>query len=265
MTDGRDDIDETKKQAPEVGAPEPVQPEEAPDEVMPGAVTPGDEAPEDGVVAEGDGDFEEGDLEGDDLDGEDGDYDDEEYDDEDDEDAPRGQPMPVLPPLPVMPDHPRCGFIALVGAPNAGKSTLLNAMIGSKVSIVSPKVQTTRTRVLGITIEGDTQMIFVDTPGIFKPKRRLDRAMVAAAWQGAEDADVIGVLYDVSRRSIDEDTRSIVARLKEQGREAVLILNKIDLVKRDVLLGIAAAFQQDGGSSPTSSWCRPPPPTASPT
>ncbi|WP_377810096.1 GTPase Era [Azospirillum sp. A29] len=145
-----------------------------------------------------------------------------------------------------MPDHPRCGFIALVGAPNAGKSTLLNAMIGSKVSIVSPKVQTTRTRVLGITIQGDAQMIFVDTPGIFKPKRRLDRAMVAAAWQGAEDADVIGVLYDVSRRSIDEDTRSIVARLKEQGREAILILNKIDLVKRDVLLGIADAFRQEG-------------------
>ncbi|MBY6261579.1 GTPase Era [Azospirillum sp. 412522] len=145
-----------------------------------------------------------------------------------------------------MPEHPSCGFIALVGAPNAGKSTLLNAMIGSKVSIVSPKVQTTRTRVLGITIQGDAQMIFVDTPGIFKPKRRLDRAMVAAAWQGAEDADVIGVLYDVSRRSIDEDTRSIVARLKEQGREAILILNKIDLVKRDVLLGIADTFRQEG-------------------
>ncbi|AWK89031.1 GTPase Era [Azospirillum thermophilum] len=151
-----------------------------------------------------------------------------------------------LPPPTVLPEHPRCGYVALVGAPNAGKSTLLNAMIGSKVSIVSPKVQTTRTRVLGITIAGDSQLIFVDTPGIFRPKRRLDRAMVAAAWQGAEDADVICVLYDVSRRSIDEDTRGIVARLKELKRPAILILNKIDLVKREVLLGIADSFQQEG-------------------
>ncbi|MFD1625055.1 GTPase Era [Azospirillum griseum] len=146
----------------------------------------------------------------------------------------------------AQPDHPRCGFVALVGAPNAGKSTLLNAMIGSKVSIVSPKVQTTRTRVLGITIVGDSQLIFVDTPGIFKPKRRLDRAMVAAAWQGAEDADVIGVLYDVSRRGVDDDTLGIIERLKEQGRKAILILNKIDLVKRDVLLGIADGFRESG-------------------
>ncbi|SMH60565.1 GTP-binding protein Era [Azospirillum lipoferum] len=168
----------------------------------------------------------------------------------DDEDGEEGETVESagieLPPLVSMPENPRCGFVALVGAPNAGKSTLLNAMIGSKVSIVSPKVQTTRTRVLGITIEGDSQLIFVDTPGIFKPKRRLDRAMVAAAWQGADDADVIGVLYDVSRRGIDDDTRSIVARLKEQGRQAILILNKIDLVKRDVLLGIADEFQQSG-------------------
>ncbi len=145
-----------------------------------------------------------------------------------------------------MPENPRCGFVALVGAPNAGKSTLLNAVIGAKVSIVSAKVQTTRTRVLGITIAGDSQLIFVDTPGIFKPKRRLDRAMVAAAWQGAEDADIVGVLFDASRRGIDDDTRGIVARLKEQGRPAILILNKIDLVKREVLLGLADAFNREG-------------------
>ncbi|CAO3445552.1 GTP-binding protein Era [Azospirillum largimobile] len=235
MTDGRDDIDKTKIETPGSEAAEPKPESQEPKSVK------DDEAleHEDGG-AEGE-DAEEGDFEDDEY--EDGDYED---DEDDDEDAPRGQPISVLPPLPTMPEHPRCGFIALVGAPNAGKSTLLNAMIGSKVSIVSPKVQTTRTRVLGITIQGDAQMIFVDTPGIFKPKRRLDRAMVAAAWQGAEDADVIGVLYDVSRRSIDEDTRSIVARLKEQGREAILILNKIDLVKRDVLLGIADAFRQEG-------------------
>lgn len=145
-----------------------------------------------------------------------------------------------------MPENPRCGFVALVGAPNAGKSTLLNAMIGAKISIVSNKVQTTRTRVLGITIEGDSQLIFVDTPGIFKPRRRLDRAMVAAAWAGAEDADIVGLLYDVSRRGIDDDTRTIIARLKNEGRKAILILNKIDLVKRDTLLALIETFNQDG-------------------
>ncbi|MDW7552064.1 GTPase Era [Azospirillum brasilense] len=145
-----------------------------------------------------------------------------------------------------VPENPRCGFVALVGAPNAGKSTLLNAMVGSKVSIVSSKVQTTRTRVLGITIAGDSQIIFVDTPGIFKPKRRLDRAMVAAAWQGAEDADLVGLLFDVSRRGIDQDTQGIITRLKEQGRKAILILNKIDLVPREKLLGLADSFNQEG-------------------
>lgn len=145
------------------------------------------------------------------------------------------------------PEHPRCGFIALVGAPNAGKSTLLNALIGAKVSIVSPKVQTTRTRVLGITITGDSQLLFVDTPGIFKPKRRLDRAMVAAAWQGAGDADLIGVLVDASRRGIDDDTRGILEKLKEEGRNAILILNKIDLVRhREILLSLTQELNRDG-------------------
>ena len=99
-----------------------------------------------------------------------------------------------------------CGFVALVGAPNAGKSTLLNELIGSKVSIVTPKVQTTRTRIRGICIEGDAQLVFVDTPGIFRPKRRLDRAMVDAAWSGARDADIVVVLIDVNR-GFDKDSR----------------------------------------------------------
>lgn len=145
-----------------------------------------------------------------------------------------------------MPETLRCGFVALVGSPNAGKSTLLNAMVGSKVSIVSPKVQTTRVRVLGITIEGGSQLLFVNTPGIFRPKRRLDRAMVAAAWQGADDADVIAVLFDSTRRGIDDDTRGIIERLKEQNRKAVLLLNKIDLVRRDVLLGLAEKLNAEG-------------------
>jgi GTPase len=144
------------------------------------------------------------------------------------------------------PENPRCGFIALVGAPNAGKSTLLNTLIGTKVSIVSPKVQTTRARVLGITIEDDSQLIFVDTPGIFRPRRRLDRAMVAAAWQGADDADLIALLYDSTRRSVDDDTKGILERLKDDKRPAVLILNKIDLVRRDVLLAITGELNQDG-------------------
>lgn len=138
----------------------------------------------------------------------------------------------------------RCGFVALVGAPNAGKSTLLNALVGSKVSIVSPKEQTTRSRVLGITIEGRSQLLFVDTPGVFRPKRRLDRAMVAAAWAGAEDADLAAVLFDASRRGIDDDTRSIVERIKTTGREAILILNKIDLVPRERLLPLIAEMTE---------------------
>ena len=109
------------------------------------------------------------------------------------------------------PSPKRCGFIAIVGAPNVGKSTLLNRMVGTKVSIVSPKVQTTRTRVLGILIKNSAQLIFIDTPGIFRPRRRLDRAMVAAAWGGAADADQIMVLVD-SDKGIDADTRSIIWR-----------------------------------------------------
>jgi GTP-binding protein Era len=131
-----------------------------------------------------------------------------------------------------------CGYVALVGAPNAGKSTLLNLLVGTKLSIVTPKVQTTRSRVLGIALKGETQLIFVDTPGIFAPKRRLDRAMVAAAWAGADDADIVVVLVDAAH-GIDDDTRNILERLKTTQRRRVLALNKIDLVKREKLLPLA--------------------------
>ena len=139
----------------------------------------------------------------------------------------------------------RCGYVALIGAPNAGKSTLLNQMIGRKLAIVTPKVQTTRTRLLGIAIEGDAQLIFVDTPGIFAPRRRLDRAMVAAAWAGAADADQVVLLVDAERPA-DPDARHIVERLAAGGRRAILALNKIDLVRRDKLLGIADALFRAG-------------------
>ena len=135
-------------------------------------------------------------------------------------------------------DGLKCGFVALLGAPNAGKSTLLNALVGQKVSIVTQKVQTTRTRVRGIAIEGDSQIIYVDTPGIFAPKRRLDRAMVAAAWGGAADADVTCLLVDAKKR-IDADTQLIIDGLKEAGRLRVLVLTKIDLVERASLLTLA--------------------------
>jgi GTP-binding protein Era len=137
----------------------------------------------------------------------------------------------------------RCGYIALVGAPNAGKSTLLNLLVGTKLSIVTPKVQTTRSRVLGIALRGEAQLIFIDTPGIFAPKRRLDRAMVAAAWAGAEDADIVAVLVDASR-GVDDDTRGILEHLKATQRRPVLALNKIDLVRREKLLPLANDLSQ---------------------
>jgi GTPase len=139
----------------------------------------------------------------------------------------------------------RCGYVALVGAPNSGKSTLLNQLVGAKVSIVSPKVQTTRSRLLGIVVEGDAQLIFVDTPGIFAPKRRLERAMVAAAWAGAEDADIIVVLVDAAR-GVDADTRRIFDGLKSAGRRALLALNKIDLVAPVELLPLTDRLAKEG-------------------
>ena len=137
----------------------------------------------------------------------------------------------------------RCGYVALIGAPNAGKSTLLNRLVGQKLAIVTPKVQTTRCRLLGIATEGETQLIFVDTPGIFEPRRRLDRAMVAAAWAGAADADVSVLLVDAAR-GIDDDTRRIVDRLKSEARPVILALNKVDLVRRENLLSLAGQLSK---------------------
>ncbi len=133
----------------------------------------------------------------------------------------------------------RCGFVALVGAPNAGKSTLLNALVGAKISIVSRKVQTTRMLVRGIAIAGDAQIVFVDTPGIFTPRRRLDRAMVASAWGGAADAEVVALLVD-ARNGIDDEVEAILGKLESLGATRILVLNKIDLVARPKLLGLAA-------------------------
>lgn len=131
----------------------------------------------------------------------------------------------------------RCGFVALVGAPNAGKSTLLNALVGSKIAIVTHKVQTTRSRLIGVAIHNDAQMVFVDTPGIFTAKKRLERAMVAAAWDGANDADVVVLLVDASRK-LEDNTIQIVTGLGERRKKPILVLSKIDLVKRDNLLAI---------------------------
>ncbi len=136
-------------------------------------------------------------------------------------------------------DATRCGFVAIVGAPNVGKSTLVNALVGAKVSIVSPKVQTTRMRVRGIAVVNQSQIIFVDTPGIFAPRRRLDRAMVAAAWSGAGDADLVALVVDATR-GMDEETLAIASRLGAAKAKKLLIINKIDLVKRDTLLGLVA-------------------------
>lgn len=138
----------------------------------------------------------------------------------------------------------RCGFVALIGAPNVGKSTLLNWMVGSKVSIVSPKVQTTRSRVLGIAMAGAAQIIFIDTPGVFAPKKRLERAMVSAAWGGARDADEIVVLID-ARRGVEKDSRLIIDRLRRDRRSATLAINKVDAVRRDSLLALVAELDRE--------------------
>ena len=138
----------------------------------------------------------------------------------------------------------KAGFVALIGAPNTGKSTLMNAMVGQKVSIVTPKVQTTRSRIRGISMHNDIQIIFVDTPGIFKPKRRLDRAMVHAAWRGAEDGDVLLLLHDCARRTVDDETAGILTKLAASGRRASLVLNKIDLVPPERLLKRAVELSE---------------------
>jgi GTP-binding protein Era len=132
----------------------------------------------------------------------------------------------------------RCGFIAIIGAPNAGKSTLVNTLVGAKVSIVSRKVQTTRTPVRGIAVEGASQLVFIDTPGIFAPRRRLDRAMVEAAWSGAIDADVVALLIDAAK-DFEQQAEPILDRLKGTRAPPVLVLNKIDRVKKERLLTLA--------------------------
>lgn len=142
----------------------------------------------------------------------------------------------------------RFGFVAVLGAPNAGKSTLMNKIVGAKVSIVSPKVQTTRARVLGIAIRRQSQIVFVDTPGIFEPKKRLDRAMVEAAWKGAADADMVALVVD-SARGYDGNTRRIVEALPAGG--ALLILNKIDQIARTRLLILADEINASGKISDT--------------
>lgn len=143
----------------------------------------------------------------------------------------------------------RCGMVGIIGAPNAGKSTLVNRLVGSKVTIVSPKVQTTRTRVMGILTEGATQIILMDTPGIFAPKRRLDRAMVSAAWQGARDGDAVLLLIDVGKGRINDESRAIIDKLNETKRTVALVLNKIDMIEKEKLLALTAQLNEMGSFS----------------
>ncbi len=137
----------------------------------------------------------------------------------------------------------RAGFVAVIGAPNAGKSTLVNALVGQKVAIVSPKAQTTRARLMGIAISGESQILLVDTPGIFEPRRRLDRAMVAAAWTGAQDAELILLVIDAAAR-LSAEVERIIAALGDRQHPLILVLNKIDLVAKEKLLAIAADLTQ---------------------
>jgi GTPase len=137
----------------------------------------------------------------------------------------------------------RCGFVALIGAPNAGKSTLLNALVGSKISIVTPKVQTTRALIRGIAMEGAAQLIFVDTPGIFAPRRRLDRAMVGSAWGSTQDADIVALLLD-SQKGAQADEEAILRGLADVRAPKVLVLNKVDLVEKPKLLTLAQLLNE---------------------
>jgi GTP-binding protein Era len=142
------------------------------------------------------------------------------------------------------PSQRRCGFIAVIGAPNAGKSTLVNALVGSKVSIVSHKVQTTRVPIRGIAIEGDSQLVFIDTPGVFRPKRRLDRAMVDAAWGGAHDADIVVLMVDAAK-GVDDDVTRILDRLTDSRLPKILVLNKVDRVTdKDMMLPLVARLSE---------------------
>ena len=137
----------------------------------------------------------------------------------------------------------RCGFVAVIGAPNAGKSTLVNALVGQKVAIVSAKAQTTRARLMGIAIEGEAQILLVDTPGIFAPRRRLDRAMVAAAWAGAEDADLVLLVIDAAAK-LGERVEAMLAGVEGNPRPLVLVLNKVDIARKEDLLALAATLSE---------------------
>jgi GTP-binding protein Era len=137
----------------------------------------------------------------------------------------------------------RAGFVAVIGAPNAGKSTLVNALVGQKVAIVSPKAQTTRSRLMGIAIENGTQILLVDTPGIFAPRRRLDRAMVAAAWSGAQEADLILLVIDAAA-GVNAEAERIIGSLGERQHPLFLALNKIDLVRKEALLALSSALME---------------------
>ncbi len=137
----------------------------------------------------------------------------------------------------------RCGLVAVLGAPNAGKSTLVNALIGQKVAIVSPKAQTTRARLMGIAIEGETQMLLVDTPGIFDPNRRLDRAMVAAAWEGAVGADLLVLVIDAAAK-VGQRVEAMLAGIEQRPEPKILVLNKVDIARKDDLLVLAAMLSQ---------------------
>ena len=138
---------------------------------------------------------------------------------------------------------PRCGLVAVLGAPNAGKSTLVNALVGQKVAIVSPKAQTTRARLMGIAIEGEAQILLVDTPGIFSPNRRLDRAMVKAAWEGAEDADRVVLVIDAAAK-VGARVEDMLHGVEERAEPKILVLNKVDIAKKDDLLVLAARLSE---------------------
>lgn len=180
-----------------------------------------------------DEDFDENDIAG-------GWDDDEDFDDEDDLDGEDEDDAEEDPDAPT-----RAGFIAVLGAPNAGKSTLVNTIVGAKVTIVSPKVQTTRSIVRGIAMKGRAQLIFVDTPGIFEPKKRMERAMVSAAWSGAHDADLVMLMVD-SRRGLSDDVRRIIDGLEKAHKKAILVLNKVDAVERPTLLALAQSLYETG-------------------
>lgn len=144
-----------------------------------------------------------------------------------------------------MENNQKCGFIALMGAPNVGKSTLVNNLVGSKISIVTPKVQTTRASIKGIYTQGDTQLIFIDTPGLFNAKEKLEKAIVKEAWSGVEEADYLALLID-AKKGICKDTAQVIKSLKEQGKKAALIINKIDLIQREKLFELATKLNDEG-------------------